>query len=116
MSGALALACIGLLAFTAPVLAQEPLATGPNYGTGSGSGGDGFGAGGQTSAGGSYGTGTSAGTADTQSGSATDALAQAPGPFGNVSPFLVIGGIAGGAGLIAYAVSQNKNDETPTSP
>ena len=42
--------------------------------------------------------------------SANSAFAQAPGPFGNVSPFLIIGGIAGGAGLIAYAVSQNNND------
>ena len=48
-----------------------------------------------------------------------DAYAQAPGgtpnPFGNVSPFLIIGGIAGGIGLIAYAVSQNQSSN-PTSP
>lgn len=34
----------------------------------------------------------------------------------HISPFLIIGGIAGGAGLIAYAVSQNNHDNSPDSP
>jgi hypothetical protein len=48
-----------------------------------------------------------------------DVYAQAPGgppnPFSNPSTFLIIGGIAGGAGLIAYAVSQNQSNN-PVSP
>lgn len=52
---------------------------------------------------------------DVHSDRGTDAFAQAPPP-GGVSPFLIIGGIAGGAGLIAYAISQSQSNEQPTSP
>lgn len=56
-----------------------------------------------------------AGSADaTGAVDGTQAFAQAP-PSNSVSPFLIIGGIAGGAGLIAYAISQNQSGE-PTSP
>jgi hypothetical protein len=49
----------------------------------------------------------------------TGAFAQVPPPggfFGNTSPFLVIGGIVGGAGLIGFAVSQSQSSSNPTSP
>ena len=52
---------------------------------------------------------------DVHSDAGTDAFAQAPPP-GGVSPLLIIGGIAGGAGLIAFAVSQSHTSNTPTSP
>lgn len=113
----MALTCVSLLALSAPAFAQGGQTGSPSYGAGNGS--QNYGAGGQGSGAGdpadqqAQGSGVE-GTGGAQGTAGTDAYAQAPG-FGNVSPFLIIGGIAGGAGLIAYAVSQNQNDN-PTSP
>lgn len=104
----LAFTCVGLLAFSAPALAQSTQTSIQSYGAS----GQGNGAGPQ-----SYGAGDQGQAANGQSTSGTDAFAQVSPPgFGDMTSLLVIGGIAGGAGLIAYAVSQNQGNSNPVSP
>jgi hypothetical protein len=102
----IAIVTAGLLGLTGPAFAQSPGA--PN--------------GNQAAQSGGQGSSVVNGPYDQQAPgtqSLDDIYAQAPGgppnPFSNPSTFLIIGGIAGGAGLIAYAVSQNQNNN-PVSP